>query len=226
MMHDGQEIKILLEDPLFLVVEKPSGIPSQPLKDKALSLASLLAEKYPELRNIGGLDGGAVHRLDRETSGLMIFARTSSTYDWFREQFSKNKIEKEYTALVVGEISQPGKITWPIGGDPRSSKKVKVYKNIKEGRRHKAQEAVTFYEPLSLREGAWGKVTLVSIRIKTGRRHQIRAHMASIGHPLVGDRLYKGPEGKRLFLHASKICFEHPKTGVLCYFSSRPFSFS
>lgn len=156
----------------------------------APTVASLLAEYHPELKSVGGSDWGAVHRLDRETSGLVVFARNEKTYRYFRELFSKNLVEREYIALVEGKVAKKGKIDWPIGPDPKSSKKVKVYKNIKEARSHKAQEAITIYEPLT--------PNLLKILIKTGVRHQIRAHLAAIGHRVIR-------------LHASRLKFRHPQ---------------
>lgn len=190
--------RIVLRDPDFLVVEKPAGIATQPLPHpigqtlgSAPPLASLLAENYPELKSVGGSDWGAVHRLDRETSGLVVFARNQETYESLRQSFSQNRVEREYVAVVEGEVTKGGKINWPIGPDPKSSRKVRVYKNLKEARRNKAQEAVTIYEPLT--------PSLLRISIKTGRRHQIRAHLKAIGHPV-------------LKLHASRLKFIHPKT--------------
>jgi len=198
-------MRIVLEDPDFLVVEKPVGISTQPLPPRrdgsrtAPTVASILAEQYSELKSVGGSDWGAVHRLDRETSGLVVFARNEETYRYFREQFSKNKVEREYVALVEGVIEKKGKIDWAIGPDPKSKKRVKVYKNLKEARRNKAQEAATTLTPLPSPAGGRGGTTLLQIQIKTGRRHQIRAHLAAIGHPV-------------LHLHASRLKFRHPRT--------------
>lgn len=237
-------ILIIHNDPDFLVVEKPAGIPVQPQNrvlslrkgfadglnrrhkpslvppDSVVTLAQILAEKFPELKSVGGSDWGAVHRLDIETSGLVIFALNQKTYDYFRKQFSSNKIEKEYTALVEGKVSTSGKINWPIGSDPKSTKRVKVYKNKKEAVRNKAQEATTYYAltpNLSPAKGR-GETTLLNIKIKTGRRHQIRAHLAALGYPIVGDLIYgstisygHGKKSVRLCLHAARLKFKHPR---------------
>lgn len=217
-------MRILFEDPDVLIVEKPEDLPTQPLKNrKNDSLASLLVQKYPKLKKVGGSDWGAVHRLDVETSGLVAFARNQKTYERLREDFSKNRIEKEYTALVQGKIEKAGHIDWPIGSDPKSAKKVKVYKNIKEARRNKAQEAVTIYQTPSPYQGEGrGEVSLLRIHIKTGRRHQIRAHLAAISHPIVGDTTYGGPKAERLHLHASRLKFKHPRTGQWVEVVSEP----
>ncbi len=189
------------------MAEKPAGIATQPLKNSALpSLAALLANDFPELKNVGGSDWGAAHRLDVETSGLVIFARDQQTYDYFRKIFSANKIEKEYQARVQGCIKKPGKITWPIGPDPKSKKRVKVFKDKKEAIRNKAQEAVTYYTPLA----STISTTLLKITIKTGRRHQIRAHMAALGHPVLGDQLYGRQMKPPLHLYAQQLIFQHP----------------
>ncbi len=201
-------IPIILEDRDFLVVDKPGSLSTQPLKMKGQgSVTEILSRRYPELKHVGGSDWGAVHRLDRETSGLLLIARNQETYDFFRKQFSSNFVEKEYTALVRGAVKGNGKIDHPIGTDPKSAKRVKVYKNRKEAIRHKAQEAVTLYKPIHV----IGETTLLRIQIKTGRRHQIRSHLASAGYPIVGDRVYGSKEEKgRLYLHASRLKFRHP----------------
>jgi len=212
-------IPVLHEEMDLLVVEKPAGIHTIP------DLGERLIQIYPELRGIK--DCGAVHRLDRETSGLVVFARNQETYEALRRAFSGNEVTKEYLALVEGSITEGGKIDWPIGPDPKSSKRVKVYKNLKEARRHKAQEAVTSYIPLLTKEGL-GEVertTWLKITIRTGRRHQIRAHLAAIAHPIVGDPLYQGRPTPRLSLHASRVRFPHPRTGQTVNVTSSRISF-
>lgn len=198
-------VQIIYIDTDLLVINKPAG-----LADPATEL-----EQFPEILKVGGKDHGACHRLDVGTSGLMVFARNEATYLKMREMFSQNKVKKEYLALVVGSVEKPGKIEWPIGPDPKSAKKVKVYKNRAEARRWKAQEAVTMYEPNNVGARLAPTQTWLKVQIKTGRRHQIRAHLAAMGHPIVGDTLYKGPPADRLYLHASRLEFQHPKTGMI-----------
>ncbi|MBI4373445.1 MAG: RluA family pseudouridine synthase [Deltaproteobacteria bacterium] len=215
-------MKALYQDPDLLIIDKPAGLADP---------ASELTKEFPELLKVGGKDRGACHRLDVGTSGLLVFARNEETYQKMREAFSKNRVEKEYRAVVQGTVTEKGKIDWPIGPDPKSAKRVKVYRNLKEARRNKAQEALTLFSPLRLpplnvRGGLGGRYKATSwlqVKIKTGRRHQIRAHLASIGHPIVGDQLYGGPASPtpslggpaadRLYLHASGLEFIHPTTG-------------
>lgn len=208
-MQNIKGIKIICRDEDLLVVDKPGGLPTQPQRGgKGESLAHLLAERFPEIKTVGGIDWGACHRLDVETSGLIVFARNQSSYDFLRREFSKGQVIKEYTALVEGQVAKGGRIEWPIGPGLKSSKKVQVYRNPKEARRNKALEAVTIYSPLPRGE----RDTWLCIQIKTGRRHQIRAHLAAIGHPIVGDKLYgqKNSGETTLHLHASRLKFRHP----------------
>ncbi|MBI2982271.1 MAG: RNA pseudouridine synthase [Deltaproteobacteria bacterium] len=219
-------MKALYQDPDLLIIDKPAGLADP---------ASELVKEFPELLKVGGKDHGACHRLDVGTSGLLVFARNEETYQKMREAFSKNRVEKEYHAVVQGTVTKGGKIDWPIGPDPKSAKRVKIYKNLKEARRNRAQEAVTIYSPVDFGFVPVGpdsqqpfelryersqradqlpptrtidkidsETTLLQIIIKSGRRHQIRAHLAAIGHPLVGDLLYGRPATDRLYLHASR----------------------
>jgi len=158
---------LILEAPDFLIVEKPAGIATQPLPVGAAlrgrpqtgqphrvapTLAHLVAERYPELKSVGGSDWGAVHRLDRETSGLVVFARNQETYEQLRAAFSRGEVEKEYEALVEGTVTKAGRIEWPIGPDPKSTKRVKVYKSIKEARRLGYKNVITSKEVKYLQE--------------------------------------------------------------------------
>lgn len=206
---------LVYEDSELLILNKPAGVADP---------TTLISGRYPEILKVGGKDHGACHRLDVGTSGLVVIARNEATYQKMRELFSKNQVQKEYLAWVIGKLDKPGKIDWPIGPDPKSSKRVKVYKNVAEARRNKALGAVTVYEPLSPdpspAEGRGGPMTWLRIIIKTGRRHQIRAHLAAIGHPIVGDSLYKGPTADRLYLHASRLEFKHPGNRKLIKISS------
>lgn len=205
---DIKGLRIVYKDNDLLIIDKPPG-----LADPAAGLA----KQYPEITRVGGRDRGACHRLDVGTSGLMVFARHEEIWEKMRAAFSKNRVAKEYVAFVAGEVKKRGRIEWPIGPDPKSKRRVKVYRNLAEARRNKAQEAVTVYTPLTPphpvplprgERGSW-----ITVIIKTGCRHQIRAHLAALGHPIVGDILYKGPPAERLYLHAGGLRFNHPRTG-------------
>ncbi len=200
-------IKIHLECDEFLVVEKPSDLHCHPLKESDQNtLIQILAQQYPEVLTIGNLgrEAGLVHRLDKETSGLMIVARTAAAYEFLRNEFREKRVRKEYLALCPKMLSFEGwkKIDAPIAHHQKNKRKMQI-----GGK--KARAALSFYKI----EKQEADASLVRIRIETGVRHQIRVHMASIGYPLLGDSLYKGEirEGFATFkLHATLLEFAHP----------------
>jgi 23S rRNA pseudouridine1911/1915/1917 synthase len=154
---------------------------------------------------------GLVHRLDRDTSGLLVVARDESALRNLQAQWARRTVEKAYLALVRGAPREPtATIEAPIGRDPRHRQRMAV---VAAGR-----PAATDYRTLERLRGA----TLLECRIATGRTHQIRVHLASIGHPVVGDRLYGSaePELGRQFLHAARLGFRHPRTGEPLVFES------
>src|SRR5262249_39065884 len=156
------------------------------------------------LSNVGGeLRPGIVHRLDRGTSGVLLVARNDAAHRALAEQFAKRTTEKTYLALVEGRIrTESGRITKPITRDPL--RRTRMTARLGHGR-----EALTEYRVLQRYQG----FAYIEIRIGTGRTHQIRAHMASIGHPVAGDRLYGARAAQRIFLHAWKIGFTSPASG-------------
>ncbi|MBL7684766.1 MAG: RluA family pseudouridine synthase [Deltaproteobacteria bacterium] len=197
-------IQIHYEDPHFLIVEKPSGISMYPLKaGEQNTLVQALVPRYPELLKVSprAVEAGLLHRLDRETSGLVLLARHREVYDFFRNEFEAHRVEKEYRAWVEGVFSEKaGVLDQPIQHHPKNKKKMQV---SVEGR-----PAHTQYEVLDCD----GKNSILKIQITTGVRHQIRVHLAHCGHPLLGDTLYgaKPIEPPRFFLHASRLSFRHP----------------
>ena len=212
--------RIIYKDDSIVVVEKPAGMPSVSLKNgEEGTLASWLTKKIPELSTLpkGKLEAGLVHRLDNDTSGIMLAARTAAAYKNLRTQFDKGDVLKEYTALVVGDPPAKGTIEDPIAHHERKKKKMVVSKG---GRPAKTKFGVI------KRFGK--KYALLSVEIKTGVRHQIRVHLASIGFPIAGDTLYQNPKKraqdtlplKRHFLHASRLGFRHPGTNKQIEFSS------
>ena len=202
-------LAIVHEDQNLVVVDKASGVPSHPLREDELgTVASALVHRYPEMALIGytAREPGILHRLDTDTSGLMLAARDLATWEALRYDLRRGDIDKRYVALVHGEIS-PRAIDRPISPHPGDARRVRV------GEHDGARPART--EILAVRtHGAFSEIE-VSARAAT--RHQIRAHLASIGHPLVGDALYGGPTLSGLsrhFLHASMIQLDHPTTGA------------
>jgi len=217
------EVKIVNEDPSFLVVDKPAGIPSHPLKEgeRGTLIQGVLAH-YPEIAAVGPSrrEMGLVHRLDNETSGLILIARDDKAYGFLREEFKRRRVEKEYLALVAGKMRKTGegkweRIDWPIAHHPKNKRKMVIcvgagFRPAREGR-----QAVTYYKV----EKVYPAHTLLRVRIPTGVRHQIRVHLAQLGYPIVGDVLYGGvgapckvPLQGRFFLHACRLAFRHPRT--------------
>ncbi len=210
------ELKILYEDESCFVIDKPAGMVVHPGEGETHlsgTVANAILSKVDP--DAGEKDRpGIVHRLDKDTSGALLIAKTKKAYDFFVSQFKEGKVGKEYVVLVFGEPSHSiGKIDSPIGRSLKDRKKMAV---MREGR-----YAVTDYEVEKVFESYdEGVVSLLKVGIPTGRTHQIRVHMSAIGYPVVGDDVYgetrrnrkfKERFGlKRQFLHAQKISFVSP----------------
>ena len=202
-------LRIVYEDDDLLVVDKPAGMAVHPSPGHSRhTLVHAVLAHCPDLSGIGG-EGrpGIVHRLDKDTSGLIIVAKHDAAHLSLARQLKERKVEKTYLALVEGRVEPTqGVIDGPLGRHPRHRKKMAV---VERGR-----EARTRYRLLREVDGR----SLVEVRPETGRTHQIRVHLASIGHPVVGDALYgRGgaavPSLRRQFLHAQRLAFRHPRTG-------------
>ena len=202
-------LRIVYEDDDLLVVDKPAGMTVHPSPGHSRhTLVHAVLAHCPNLSGIGG-EGrpGIVHRLDKDTSGLIIVAKHDAAHVSLARQLKERKVEKTYLALVEGRVEpKAGVIDGAIGRHPRHRKKMAV---VERGR-----EARTRYRLLREVDGR----SLVEVRPETGRTHQIRVHLASIGHPVVGDALYGGRGGtasslRRQFLHAQRLAFRHPRTG-------------
>ena len=200
--------EIIYEDEDIAVINKPSGIVVHPAPghyDDTLVHGLIL-----KLKNLSGIGGkirpGIVHRLDKDTSGIMLVAKNDFAHKRLVEAFKERLIEKNYIALVYGRLTQKkGKIETFIGRHPIARKKMAV---LKEGKL-----AITFYEVLEI----FNKASLVLAKPVTGRTHQIRVQFSYIGHPILGDPIYGGlkhnlPKPPRLMLHAYEIVFKHPRT--------------
>jgi len=204
-------VPVLYEDAVLVAIDKPAGMPSQALRaDESDTAANFLLARYPELRAVGRNDreAGIVHRLDTDTSGVLLAARTAAAYRALRQQFSAHQIGKEYEAVVHGDVTAHGVVRSPIAHDRHNRRKMRVCAGTAAGGR----PAVTHYRPL---EG-FGAYTLLAVEIPTGVMHQIRVHLAALGHPVVGDRLYGGQrcehDASRHLLHARRLHVVHPLT--------------
>ncbi len=209
------ELVVRFEDPHLVIVDKPAGLPTHPLKpDERRTLAGALLARYPEMGTVGysAREPGVLHRLDNDTSGVLLAARSGAAFDALRALLEGGAIEKRYEALIEGELFE-SIIDAPIAshrGDPR---RVHVCIDPLDRQRAKARPARTEVRgsrPIGTR------FTLLELRAPVAVRHQIRAHLAALGHPLAGDWLYGGPTVSSLnrhFLHASRIAFDHPMTG-------------
>lgn len=215
--ENNMEPKILFENNEVLVINKPAGlvVHSDGKTDES-NLVDWLLSKYPEIKDVGEpgrdssgnevLRSGIVHRLDRETSGVMLIAKTQESFHNLKNQFKNHEIKKVYEAFVWGEMkNDEGIIDRPIS---RSSKDFRMW-TAQRGGRGEEREAVTVYKLINRKEG----FSYVEIRPKTGRTHQIRVHFKAINYPLVGDRLYgKGVENpigfNRLALHSKQTTFK------------------
>ncbi len=208
------ELKIVHEDNNVLVIDKPAGIvvfPEGKVKDK--TLIDYLLEKYPCLKNVGIIPRhGIVHRLDKDTSGIILIAKNNETLEFLQKQFKQREVKKKYFALVVGNVkNNQGVIETLIGRMPKNRKKQKVYFPYEPGVQGK-RKAITKYKVLK----RFPTYALLEVISKTGRKHQIRTHLAHINYPIAGDKLYgfknqPCPKGlSRQFLHASYIKIQFP----------------
>jgi 23S rRNA pseudouridine1911/1915/1917 synthase len=200
-------LEILYEDADVIAVNKPAGMVVHSGAGRhSGTLVNALLHRFRKLSTVGGaLRPGIVHRLDRLTSGVILVARSDKSHRHLAEQFSSRQVEKVYLALVHGRMkADRGKITTPITRDP--VRRVRMTARLASGR-----SAVSEYKVL----GRFDKFTLLEVRIGTGRTHQIRVHLASIGHPVAGDKLYGAPTSAldRYFLHAQRITFTSPSSG-------------
>lgn len=197
----------------FVVVNKPPDVlVHRTTKSSDPALADELLLKYPEMKNVGDAPDvrpGVVHRLDRDTSGIVIFALTQDFFDWLKNCFKTGEVKKTYRALVWGETPGRGVIDFPIGLKPGTTKRSVRARNMKM-----VKEAKTEYVCERVFDYDGQKFSLLKIYPHTGRTHQIRVHLLAIHHAVVGDEMYgkrENPFGlKRQFLHADTIEFPLP----------------
>jgi 23S rRNA pseudouridine1911/1915/1917 synthase len=223
------DIKIIYEDDSLLVIDKPSGITvdrsettkEETIQDWTESKLRIKSEKLKVTDNEFLNRAGIVHRLDKETSGILLIAKTAEVFSNLQSQFKERKVKKTYIALVHGKVApSDGEISVPVG---RLSFNRKRFGVVAGGR-----EAITQYKALSTKYLKSNPLSLVELYPKTGRTHQIRVHLKYFGHPVFADALYAGRKTARadrkllprLFLHASEIKFIHPITRKSVSFTS------
>jgi 23S rRNA pseudouridine1911/1915/1917 synthase len=207
-------LTVLYEDDDMVAIDKRAGmVVHAGAGVRSGTLVNALLHRFASLSTAGGdLRPGIVHRLDRYTSGVLLVAKTDAAHRRLAEQFSGRLVRKVYIALVHGAVkADQGRIEKPIARDPNA--RVRMTARLPQGRR-----AWSEYRVLRRFE----KFTLLEVLIGTGRTHQIRVHLSSIGHPVVGDRLYGAPAQAlgRYFLHAAQVRFEQPSTGETVEVSS------
>jgi 23S rRNA pseudouridine1911/1915/1917 synthase len=213
LLPESIPLRIAYEDTSMLIVDKPAGLVVHPSAGHGTgtlvnALLGRAMERGEPLGSIAGVGRpGIVHRLDKETSGLIVVAKTDAAQASLMRQFGDRRIEKEYLALVRGEPpSGRGRIEAPVGRDPRDRQRMAI---VAGGR-----ASTTEYDQL----GTGGGYALLAVRPLTGRTHQIRAHLAYLGLPIAGDLRYGGGEGpgglRRQFLHAARLGLERPDDGA------------
>ena len=217
-------LDIIYEDKDIIVINKPRGIVVHPATGSPSgTLVNALLYHIKDLSGLGGsLRPGVVHRLDKDTSGLLVFAKNQEAQTSLSRQFKERKVKKIYYALAYGLIRQDsGSISAPIGRSPADRKKMAVIKD----QNLKSREALTGFRVIRRYPAKSGRgYTLLELELKTGRTHQIRVHLSHIGHPVVGDPAYSRKKdefgvGGQL-LHSKTLGFYHPTTGKYMEFNS------
>lgn len=212
-------IDIRYEDDQIIVVNKARGMVVHPAPGNfdCTLVNALLYHCNGRLSSINGVERpGIVHRIDKDTSGILVIAKTDNAHRFLSQKFAAHDIDREYAAVVRGVVSENGaRIDAPIGRHPIDRKKMAV--NTRNGK-----NAVTHFTV----EKRFRKATLIKARLETGRTHQIRVHLSYIGHPVIGDEVYgglkKGHSINGQALHAGRLGFEHPSTGEKMVFEAEP----
>ena len=223
-------LEVVHVDAEVVVLDKPAGVATHPLRPgERGTLAGALLARYPECVAAGGepREAGMAHRLDRDTSGLVVAARSPGAWAALRGSFQRGDVRKGYIAVVTGELRAALEIDLSLVHDPGDRRRMKVAtpterESGRGSRGGRVLEAWTRCTPLSSRGG----LSLVWVETRTGRMHQVRVHLAQAGHPLLGDLLYGGPEAPLdatgHFLHAARLRVPHPAGGKLDLWSRPP----
>lgn len=215
-------LDIVYEDRDIIVLNKQAGISVHPsINEPSETLVDALIVKYPEIKNVGDsptISGqgnfrpGIVHRLDKDTSGLLVVAKNQRTFEFLKKQWQEGQVVKKYLTLVWGHPKEKGEIISELARSPKDFRKRMVVNPGKNKKKElKGKLAITEYKVVK----KYKDFSLVEVSPKTGRTHQIRVHMASIGHPVAGDKIYGGKEKNlkgltRHFLHAFYLSFALP----------------
>jgi len=222
------DIRIVYEDENIIVIDKPVGVIAQRAESSAApAVTDFLENHFPPIKKIGEDEqkSGLVHRLDKDTSGIMIAAKNQPAFEFLKDRFKKREVEKTYTALVYGKVQPPeGEIALPIGRNPKAPCRQTTIRHP-ENTSIKCRPARTLYRT----QKSSDRFSLLEVELKTGRMHQIRVHMKAIGHPIAGDQKYapksllaKTPQLKRQFLHASARTSPLPDGQKKASFSPHP----
>ncbi|MCJ7580224.1 MAG: RluA family pseudouridine synthase [Candidatus Aminicenantes bacterium] len=216
LLPENIPLTSLYEDDYILVIDKPSGLVVHPGAGTSHhTLVNALLFHCPALRDVGDANRpGIVHRLDKDTSGVMVVAKTQMVHEELQRQFKAREVEKLYLGLVWGRVPEKtGQIVWAIGRHEKQRQRISI-------RTKKPKEAETHF---TVRQ-EWSDFSLLEIKPLTGRTHQIRVHLSASGHPIVGDTIYGRKRTKlpisRLFLHALQLTFLHPGTKEKVEFNS------
>ncbi|MCQ2435320.1 MAG: RluA family pseudouridine synthase [Clostridia bacterium] len=221
-MPEDIPLDVIYEDDDVIVINKPKGIVVHPAagNETGTLVNALIAHCGDSLSGIGGvMRPGIVHRIDKDTSGLLVVAKNDAAHIFLSDEMKDHSVSRIYYAIARGYIDEPLTVDLPIGRHPVDRKKMAVtYKNSKN--------AITHIEPIERLDGA----TYIKCRLETGRTHQIRVHLSHIGHPIIGDEIYGGTKnpvmqkfGKGLVgqcLHAAELTFVHPRTKEPMHFTS------
>jgi 23S rRNA pseudouridine1911/1915/1917 synthase len=212
LLPEDIPIDVIFEDGDILVVDKPAGLTVHPAPGQPEhTLVNAILNHCPDIAIGGSLRPGIVHRLDKDTSGLMVVAKNDAAHRELSNQMRSRKVVKRYTVLVHGHLTpEEGVIEAPIGRDPADRKKMAV---LADGRASHTRYKMLKYT---------GEYTLLEVTLETGRTHQIRVHLSAIGFPVVGDRVYgSGPSiAERQFVHACYLGFKSPSNGQDVEFKS------
>ena len=210
-------LEVLHQDAAVIVVNKPGGLPCHPIHaEERDTVMNAVVARFPDVATVGEkpLEGGLLHRLDNGTSGALLIARNRGTFEKLRDAIRAGRIARRYEALVAGAVDEKIEIDRPIAHHAKNARKMIVGDPSSANPKRAGRAATTMVEPIR----RVGEFTLLSIAPRTGSRHQIRVHLASVDHPIVGDTLYGGPASDalargRFWLHLCDVAFDSPAVG-------------